>query len=506
MIESAAPLRTSTTLRIVCLTSVAGDPTAERLASWLTRGGNDVSVVVPSGGVDLDTDAADAYVAIGSEAIGMVAERPEIAPFLHWIIPHYDDPVEAALAERLEAESVRLPRRILFFLEADRARFEQRFPQCSRKTVVLPGAREAAVNGAGHAGTVLRGLLARERRLGHTFDPPTRVVAAGHDFKFFDELEQFFQRRRQVTLRFDRWEAAGRCGPHTDRLLDWADCIFCEWCIGNAAWYSRHKRDDQRLVIRFHAFEERTQYPTELDIDAVDAVFFVGDHKRRSVMARFGWPEEKLYVLPNFVDVPQYDRPKRPDAAFTLGVVGIVPMLKRFDRCLDLLEQLRARDLRYRLRVKSRMPWEFSWVWSRPAEQKHYQECIERINTSPLLRGAVRFDPHDERVGAWFRDVGYILSTSDTESFHLAAAEGMASGAVPIIFDWGGAASIFSSRWIVRSVGEAALRVDQLQQNMEREIEGRVAQDYVRAQFDTPEVLARLENTLFRPSATLQHA
>ena len=41
----------------------------------------------------------------------------------------------------------------------------------------------------------------------------------------------------------------------SEALLEWADLIVCEWFGQNAVWYSRHKRPDQRLVVRLHRFE-----------------------------------------------------------------------------------------------------------------------------------------------------------------------------------------------------------------------------------------------------------
>jgi hypothetical protein len=41
-----------------------------------------------------------------------------------------------------------------------------------------------------------------------------------------------------------------------------------------------------------------------------------------------------------------------------------------------------------------------------------------------------------------------VLSTSDDESFHLAPAEGMASGAVPALLPWEGSDRIYDRRWI----------------------------------------------------------
>jgi len=58
-------------------------------------------------------------------------------------------------------------------------------------------------------------------------------------------------------------------------------------------------------------------------------------------------------------------------------------------------------------------------------------------------------------VAEWLQKIGFLLSTSDDESFHLSPAEGMASRAVPVIRPWPGADEIYDPRWVVS--GEAAM-------------------------------------------------
>ena len=113
-----------------------------------------------------------------------------------------------------------------------------------------------------------------------------------------------------------------------------------------------------------------------------------------------------------------------------------------------MLEELRRDDDRYLLYVKSGMPWEHWWVWQNPAEREHYSSALRRVQRSPLLRDAVVFDDAGPDVAAWLRRVGFVLSTSDDESFHVAPAEGMASRAVPVIRHWPGAETIYDPRWI----------------------------------------------------------
>ena len=250
-------------------------------------------------------------------------------------------------------------------------------------------------------------------------------MVAGHDLKFFTPLLSYLRLQPDLEVRLDQWAALGKHDPAASReLAAWADVVVCEWCGPNAVWYSRHKRRGSRLLVRLHRFELRSPYPGQLKIGAVNQVVCVSRHYARLCREYTGWPETKVATVPNALDVAQLDRPKLDGARFHLGLVGIVPSRKRLDLALDVLEELRREDDRYLLFVKSGMPWEHWWVWQNPAEREHYASALRRVQRSPLLRGAVVFDDAGPDVAAWLRRVGFVLSTSDDESFHVAPGRG----------------------------------------------------------------------------------
>jgi glycosyltransferase involved in cell wall biosynthesis len=290
--------------------------------------------------------------------------------------------------------------------------------------------------------------------------PRLRVVVAGHDLKFFTPLLSYLRLQPDLEVRLDQWAALGKHDPAASReLAAWADVVICEWCGPNAVWYSRHKRRGSRLLVRLHRFELRSPYPGQLKISAVNQVICVSKHYARLCREYTGWPETKVATVPNALDVAQLDRLKLDGARFHLGLVGMVPSRKRLDLALDVLEELRREDDRYLLFVKSGMPWEHWWVWQNPAEREHYAGALRRVQRSPLLRGAVVFDDAGPDVAAWLRRVGYVLSTSDDESFHVAPAEGMVSRAVPVLRHWPGAETIYDMRWIHRGPAEMAAAI-----------------------------------------------
>lgn len=274
-----------------------------------------------------------------------------------------------------------------------------------------------------------------------------RVAVAGHDLKFFTGLLDRLGATPGIEVRVDRWDSLAEHDEQLSReVVEWADVIVCEWCATNAIWYSRHKRPGQRLLVRLHRFELYAPWPREIDIAAVDTVICVSDHYKRLTVECTGWPEEKIVAIPNWVDVEQLDRPKLPDARFAVGMIGVVPARKRLDRGLDVIAELRRHDPRFTLRIKSKLPWEYWWIWKEPAEQEHYRAVLRRMRGE--LADAVVFDPYGTDVANWLRRIGFVLSTSDDESFHLAPAEGMASRAVPALLNWPGATTIYQRRWV----------------------------------------------------------
>jgi glycosyltransferase involved in cell wall biosynthesis len=299
---------------------------------------------------------------------------------------------------------------------------------------------------------------------------PLRVVVAGHDLKFFGPILQYLSDLPGLDVRVDHWLALGRHSAEiSTALAQWADVVICEWCGPNAIWYSRHKRRGSRLIVRLHRFELSAGYPNLVNIKAVDQVVCVSRHYARLCRERAGWPAGKVVTIPNTVDEAQFDRRKLEGARHHLGIIGIVPARKRLDLALDVLEELRRDDDRYLLFVKSGMPWDHWWVWRKAEERAHYTTALRRIQRSALLRGAVVFDEAGPDVAAWLRRVGFVLSTSDDESFHVAPAEGMVSRAVPVLRHWPGAETIYDMRWIHRSPADmaqaiAALGDDEWQQ------------------------------------------
>ncbi|MDK1329048.1 glycosyltransferase [Arthrobacter sp. zg-Y1143] len=285
---------------------------------------------------------------------------------------------------------------------------------------------------------------------------PRNILIAGHDLKFARDIISAL-RSAGHSVDIDRWAGHQQHDEERSRvLLARADVVFCEWTLGNAAWYAAHILPHQRLVTRFHSQELFTPYLERLKTSAVDRIIFVGRHIAELAVRDHGIPADKALVIPNVVHRQDPALPKAPDARFRLGMVGIVPAQKHLDRALDLLAILRDEDPRYELRIKGKRPEDYPWMADRPEEMDYYQEQYRRMETEPQLQGAVHFDGHDDQMASWYQNIGVALSLSDFESFHLTLADGAVSGAVPASIAWPGADRIYPASWLRPNMSELA--------------------------------------------------
>jgi len=318
---------------------------------------------------------------------------------------------------------------------------------------------------------------------------PVNVVFAGHDLKFAEDIMADLGGLAHFDVRVEQW--AGHAS-HDEResktLAEWADVVVAEWCLGNAAWYSQNLPARTGLVVRLHRVELETDYPEQLSLANVHRVVTVSPHFREQVKKRLPALGERVVSIPNAVECDLLDQPKLGGSEFRLGLLGVCPKLKRLDLALDIFEGLRRRDRRHVLFIKGKLPTEYPWVWRDEEERTYYLDQMARINRSSW-RDSIVFDPFGKDVPIWFRKIGFILSTSDIESFHLSVAEGMASGAVPVVRLRDEVPDLYPSEYCFSDVGEAVALIERLRAD-EQGISAHSdrLKSYARENFDRPKV------------------
>lgn len=331
---------------------------------------------------------------------------------------------------------------------------------------------------------------------------PKKVLVSGHDQKFWYPLQAQLEATGLFEFKEDRWTGHDQHDPlKTLELMEWADIIVAEWTLGNAVFCAKHKKPHQRLVTRFHAQEIRTHYPAHLEKQKVDSYVFVGPHLLEQAVEKFSIAREKTQLIYNFVDVERFSLPKFGNEMFNLGMIGIVPAQKRLDLALDVLEELGRYDSRYMLHIKGPQPASYDWLWARDKEKAYYEQAYERINSTDL-RYKVVFDPPGADVNHWLNKIGFILSPSDAESFHMALAEGMASRAIPIPWKRDGVDKIFSPVQLFDSPVVAAKFIELMRKSTALPAAQRQSASFIQKSFDKSSVVKQWIDVLIPPTGT----
>jgi len=273
-----------------------------------------------------------------------------------------------------------------------------------------------------------------------------RLLVAGYDLKFIEKVVPLLSRRCQV--RVDEWKWHNEHDVAASRdALDWAELIFCEWLLGNAVWYSRYKRNDQRLIVRAHRFELSRQFGHVVEDDNVDVYIAVSVLYVERLIETFRISRSKVRLLPNYVDATGYASMDAADRVYNLALIGSLPSRKGLMKALELLRSLVEVDPRYNLSVYGKSAMETTWIMRDPLEEAYFRRCEDYIQAHGLS-GHVRFKGHVDVTRA-LADVGFVLSVSDDEhlpeSFHIAPSDGFASGGQGLLLDWSGVEYIYPS-------------------------------------------------------------
>lgn len=92
-------------------------------------------------------------------------------------------------------------------------------------------------------------------------------------------------------------------------------------------------------------------------------------------------------------------------------------------------------------------------------QAEQWGSILHRIETNPLLRNSVHFDRPGRDMASWYQGIGVILSTSDIEGSHVALAEGIASGALPVARRWPGIETLWPEDIIFDDLEAAAQEI-----------------------------------------------
>lgn len=320
-----------------------------------------------------------------------------------------------------------------------------------------------------------------------------KILFNGHDFKFLKPLISRYNNDPSYEVLIDEHICHVITNTtKSEELLNQADIIFCEWCVGNAEWYPHNKKEHQILIIRLHHQEFDLHYLERIQWDNVDCIVFICRNNMSVFLERFPAMAERAVLIYNIIDCDSFNLPKLYGAEFNLGFMGAAPKRKAPHLAFEILKRLKKIDRRYTLFIKGKHPWEYDWLWRRPEERRYYEELYMRINRSEYANSVV-FDPHGRDVSEWFSKIGFLLSTSDHEGSHQSVAEGMASGAIPVIRNWTGADLLYPERFVFKTIDEAVDLIIKWNTIENYFSEQEAVKKYARDNFDIPIIVEQYD-------------
>jgi len=321
-----------------------------------------------------------------------------------------------------------------------------------------------------------------------------KLLIAGHDLKFFTLILEELKKSEKYEIKLDEWTGHDiRNISESQKHLEWADIIFCEWGLGNAVWYSNNKLPHQKLFLRMHGQERNTPYYKDFDLDNIDKVITVSPYIYELFSKNTDIPRDKMMVIYNAIDVQSMNKPKEDDYQFNLAIIGFCPVLKRLDLAIEVFEKLWLSDDRYKLFIKGKMPMEYPWLWGQNEEREYYEEIFNKIETSPW-KNSVIFEDFGS-IDVFLKKIGFVLSMSDFETFHLAPGEGMASGALPVIRNWGGSDLIYPSEYIFETTDEMKDFIERSSVDAMRAKQEKIVKEYAE-KFDVVKIAEEIQSVL----------
>ena len=267
-----------------------------------------------------------------------------------------------------------------------------------------------------------------------------------------------------------------------------------------AALAARRSRT-ARLVITRHVLFPLSR-AHRLALADVSRVVAVSEAVARSLRARGIFPEHKIRVVPNGVDVRKFEEAKRmfeerrraPDSTthttLRVGTVGELSEVKGQDvfiRAARLIVE----------RFKS--PVEFVIVGDEASKARGRRAALEGLVGELDLKGRVRFMGHSDDVAGLLASLDVFVSASRSESFGIALVEAMASGLAVVASATEGAREIIEEgrTGLLVPVGDAeslaAAVSDLLEDEPRRRALGERAREVAAGRFSLERMIADTE-------------
>ncbi len=216
------------------------------------------------------------------------------------------------------------------------------------------------------------------------------------------------------------------------RLMEWADIAWFEWC-DQLLIHAASMPKCCKIICRLHSYEAFTEMPSKVDWNKVDKLIFV-NQSVKSVFEQQCQTNISKEIIYNGIDMGKYPLRTVRNNGKKIASVGYINYKKNPTLLLYSFKKIYEYDNEYTLHIAG--------THQDPRIQLYFDHFL-RENQLP-----VQFYGWVEDMPVWYKDKDFVISSSLFESFHYSIAEGMASGLMPLIHNWYGAANLYPTEYL----------------------------------------------------------
>ncbi len=247
---------------------------------------------------------------------------------------------------------------------------------------------------------------------------------------------------RYLSQKYDTKKVIVNHYDQIDEEMKKADICWFEWCDPLVAYGSKlEMAKDKKIICRLHSYESFTNYIYQVNWSNVDKVIFVAEHIKRFVLSKIFIPQDKVYVIPNGIDLSKQEYKERKKG-FNIAYVGYINFKKGPMLLLHAFKKIFDTDNRYKLHIAGTF------------DEERYRLYFNQMIKEFGLEKNIIFYGWQKDINKWLEDKNYLICTSVLESQGLGIMEAMSKGIRPLIHNFVGAKEVYPEKYVWSSLDD----------------------------------------------------
>jgi glycosyltransferase involved in cell wall biosynthesis len=266
------------------------------------------------------------------------------------------------------------------------------------------------------------------------------AFVCGPDRKFITDIEREIGKRHEVrTAYFDDKVNL----PQIQRVMDWADVTWFEWCDKILAHASHKLRRTSRVVCRLHRYEAFTDVPQKVNWSFVDTLIPTTHHIQK-VLDKYApsvTEQTDIQVISSTVDISCYSFKER-ESGYNLAYLGYLHHRKNPSLLLQCMHALVQKNDQYHLHVGG--------YFQQPVWEYYFEHMLDEL----ALRDHVTLHGWVDDVKTWLDDKHYLVLPAIHEGNPYSVLEAAARGVRPLIHNFAGSRELYPASWTFNTPSE----------------------------------------------------